>query len=75
MMIGKIKALATGFIIGLLVAPRSGRDSRRLLVEWVEDFFATGTRRLRALEDELGRRREPLAETDWSVPEGGETLP
>ena len=74
-MIGKIKALALGFVVGLLVAPRSGRDSRRLLVEWIEDFFATGSRRLRELEDQLGRRREPVAETDWSVPDGGETLP
>ena len=74
-MLGKAKALALGFVLGLMIAPRSGRDSRRLLVEWIEDFFATGSRRLRALEDELGRHREPIAETDWRVPDSGETLP
>jgi gas vesicle protein len=74
-MIGKIKALAVGLLLGLLVAPRSGRDSRRLLLEWIQDFFATGSRRLRDLESELGRRRESLSETDWKVPESGETLP
>ncbi|MFN2420090.1 MAG: hypothetical protein ABR527_01725 [Gemmatimonadota bacterium] len=74
-MIGKIKALAVGLLLGLLVAPRSGRDSRRLLLEWIQNFFATGSRRLRDLEGELGRRRESLSETDWKAPESGETLP
>ena len=74
MMIGKLKALAVGFVLGLLVAPRSGRESRRLMREWFQDFLGGGSESLGSLEDELEMRRKPLAETDWSVPEG-EDLP
>jgi len=63
-MMGKVKALAAGFLVGLLVAPRSGRDSRRMVMEWVNDFLDGGTRRFRDLEDELARRRATDGE-DW----------
>ncbi len=56
-MIGRLKALATGFLIGIFVAPRSGRASRQLLMERVNEFFEFGTRRLEELEDELLHRR------------------
>lgn len=57
-MIGRLKALATGFLIGIFVAPRSGRASRQLLMERINEFFELGTRRLEELEDELLHRRE-----------------
>jgi hypothetical protein len=77
-MLGKLKALAAGFVIGLIVAPRSGRESRQLLLDWINEFFETGARRLHALEDELTHRREPITEDDWAaegIPESGEALP
>lgn len=59
-MIGRLKALAIGFLIGVFVAPRSGRASRQLLLERLGEFFDEGSRRLEELEDELvGRRRDP----------------
>lgn len=59
-MIGRLKALAIGFLIGVFVAPRSGRASRQLLLERLGEFFDEGSRRLEELEDELvGRRRGP----------------
>jgi hypothetical protein len=59
-MIGRLKALALGFVIGVFVAPRSGRASRQLLLERLGEFFDEGSRRLEELEDELvGRRRTP----------------
>ncbi|HUP00709.1 MAG TPA: YtxH domain-containing protein [Gemmatimonadota bacterium] len=56
-MIGRLKALATGFLIGIFVAPRSGRASRQMLMERINEFFELGTRRLEELEDELLHRR------------------
>jgi len=77
-MLGKVKALAAGFVVGLLVAPRAGRESRQLILDWINDFFETGTRRLQVLEGELARRRGPSNEdADWDaedVPED-ESLP
>ncbi|MGH7549257.1 MAG: hypothetical protein ACREMD_03995 [Gemmatimonadota bacterium] len=59
-MIGRLKALATGFLIGVFVAPRSGRASRQLLLERLGEFFDEGSRRLEELEEELvGHRRRP----------------
>lgn len=59
-MIGRLKALATGFLIGVFIAPRSGRASRQLLLERLGEFFDEGSRRLEELEEELvGRRRRP----------------
>ena len=59
-MIGRLKALALGFLIGVFVAPRSGRASRQLLLERLGEFFDEGSRRLEELEDELvGRRQTP----------------
>lgn len=58
-MIGRLKALAIGFLIGVFVAPRSGRASRQLLLERLGEFFDEGSRRLEELEEELvGHRRE-----------------
>lgn len=57
-MIGKLKALVAGFVLGILVAPRSGRASRRLLMERLNEFFDAGTRQLEELEDELAGRRD-----------------
>ncbi|HET9581288.1 MAG TPA: YtxH domain-containing protein [Gemmatimonadota bacterium] len=63
-MIGRLKALAIGFVIGVFVAPRSGRASRQLLLERLGEFFDEGSRRLEELEDELvGHRRGPSRET------------
>jgi gas vesicle protein len=77
-MLGKVKALAAGFVVGLLVAPRAGRESRKLILDWINDFFETGTRRLQVLEGELARRRVRSDEgADWDaegVPED-ESLP
>ncbi|HET6342249.1 MAG TPA: YtxH domain-containing protein [Gemmatimonadota bacterium] len=62
-MIGRLKALAIGFLVGVFVAPRSGRASRQLLLERLGEFFDEGSRRLEELEDELvGRRRSPSRE-------------
>jgi gas vesicle protein len=62
-MIGRLKALAIGFLVGVFVAPRSGRASRQLLLERLGEFFDEGSRRLEELEDELvGRRRSPSHE-------------
>ncbi len=58
-MIGRLKALATGFLIGVFVAPRSGRASRQLLLERLGEFFDEGSRRLEELEEELVGRRRP----------------
>ena len=63
-MIGRLKALAIGFLVGVFVAPRSGRASRQLLLERLGEFFDEGSRRLEELEDELvGRRRTPHERT------------
>ena len=64
-MIGRLKALAIGFLVGVFVAPRSGRASRQLLLERLGEFFDEGSRRLEELEDELvGRRRSPHESID-----------
>ncbi len=57
-MIGRLKAFAIGFLIGVFAAPRSGRASRQLLMERLGEFFDEGSRRLEELEEELvGHRR------------------
>jgi gas vesicle protein len=66
-MLGKVKALAAGFIVGLFVAPRAGRESRKLILDWINDFFETGSQRLRALEGDLARRRKRSNDADWSA--------
>lgn len=64
-MIGRLKALAIGFLVGVFVAPRSGRASRQLLLERLGEFFDEGSRRLEELEDELvGRHRSPHESID-----------
>jgi hypothetical protein len=74
-MIGRLKALAIGFLIGVFVAPRSGRASRQLLLERLGEFFDEGSRRLEELEDELvGRRRSPPSR-DTTVADEFEPFP
>lgn len=73
-MIGKLKALVVGFVLGIFLAPRSGEDSRRLLIERINEFFDMGDRKYERLERELaarrGGRRDPAGE--W--PESEESL-
>ena len=74
-MIGKMKAFAAGFLLGVLVAPRSGRASRQLLMDRLAEFFETGQRNFEELENELAERRRsngPLRESDW--PEVDESM-
>lgn len=59
-MIGRLKAFVIGLLIGVFVAPRSGRASRQLLLERLGEFFDEGSRRLEELEEELiGHRSRP----------------
>ena len=73
-MIGRIKAFAAGFLIGILVAPRSGSASRRLLMDRFAEFLDGGRREYEELEEELAVRRSsvPLNESDW--PEVDESM-
>ena len=66
-MMGKIKAFAAGLLVGLFVAPRSGRASRQLLMDTLAHFLETGQREFEDLEDDLAARRSngPLDENDW----------
>ncbi|MBW3660129.1 MAG: YtxH domain-containing protein [Gemmatimonadetes bacterium] len=73
-MIGKLKALVAGFVLGIFVAPRSGRASRQLLMERINEFFDMGERRLEALEGELETRRHARREPVGEWPETGESL-
>jgi len=63
-MIGKLKALAAGFVLGILVAPRSGRSSRQLLLDRINEFFDLGSRKLEELEYELATRQDDLLEEE-----------
>lgn len=63
-MVGKLKALVAGFVLGILVAPRSGRSSRQLLLDRINEFFDMGSRRLEELEYELAARQEDLLEEE-----------
>lgn len=66
-MIGKVKAFAAGFLLGVFIAPRSGSASRRLLMERINEFFQMGSQQLEALEDELaGRRSARRTGEKWS---------
>jgi hypothetical protein len=73
-MIGRIKAFAAGFLIGILVAPRSGSASRRLLMDRFAEFLDGGRREYEELEEELAERRSngSLSESDW--PEVDESM-
>jgi len=74
-MIGRMKAFAAGFLLGVFVAPRSGKASRQLLMDRLAEFFETGQRRFEELEDDLADRRRsngPLRESDW--PEVDESM-
>lgn len=81
-MIGRIKAFAAGFLIGILVAPRSGSASRRLLMDRFAEFLDGGRREYEELEEDLAARRSngPLTESDWpevdeSMISGSDTRP
>lgn len=73
-MIARIKAFAAGFLIGILVAPRSGSASRRLLMDRFAEFLDGGRREYEELEEDLAARRSngPLTENDW--PEVDESM-
>lgn len=75
-MIGKLKAFAAGFVLGVFVAPRSGRASREMLLERISEFFDAGGERLDRLEAELAARRaewgEEWPEEEFPEPEPGE---
>lgn len=74
-MIGKLKALGAGFLLGILVAPRSGAASRQLLKDTLAELFASGQRNFEELEDDLAERRRTTAglrESDW--PEVDESM-
>jgi hypothetical protein len=73
-MIGRIKAFGAGFLIGILVAPRSGSASRRLLMDRFAEFLDGGRREYEELEEELAERRSngSLSESDW--PEVDESM-
>jgi len=74
-MLGKIKAFTAGLLVGIFVAPRSGRASRQLIRDTLGEFFESGRRRYEELEEELdGRRRShgSLDESDW--PEVDESM-
>lgn len=66
-MMGKIKAFAAGLLVGVFVAPRSGRASRQLLMDTLAHFLETGQREFEDLEDELESRRSNGLEDegDW----------
>lgn len=63
-MIGRIKAFLAGFLVGVFIAPRSGRASRDLLLERLAEFFEAGGRRLDDLEDQLVARRSDSYERE-----------
>lgn len=78
-MMGRIKAFAAGLLVGVFVAPRSGRASRQLFMDTIAEFLAMGRQRFDELEDDLATRRSngPLDASDWSsvdetTPGGGE---
>ena len=74
-MIGRIKAFAAGLLLGVLVAPRSGSASRRLLMDRIAEFLDGSRQEYEELEDELSVRRRsngPLNESDW--PEVDESI-
>lgn len=66
-MLGKMKAFAAGLLVGIFVAPRSGRASRQLLMDTLSDFLETGQRRFEELEEDLAERRdgESMDDADW----------
>lgn len=68
-MVGRVKALVVGFVLGVFLAPRSGRESRRLLREKIEEFLALRDEGLERFEAEVSGRRggfpgEEAAEAD-----------
>lgn len=66
-MMGKIKAFAAGLLVGVFVAPRSGRASLQLLMDTLAHFLETGQREFEDLEDDLADRRSngPPDESEW----------
>lgn len=80
-MMGKLKAFAAGLLVGVFVAPRSGRASRQLLMDTLAHFLETGQREFEDLEDDLASRRSNGLEDedDWLDDEpvigGSESVP
>ena len=62
-MMGKIKAFAAGLLVGVFIAPRSGRASRQLLMDTLAHFLETGQREFEDLEEDLASGLDD--EGDW----------
>lgn len=66
-MFGRIKAFAVGVGVGVFVAPLTGRESRRLVLEKISEFLELGGQRINDLESQLEQRRaeyDPEEEPD-----------
>lgn len=75
-MIGRLKALLAGFALGVFLAPRSGRESRRLLREKIEELLDLREAGYERLEEEIAeRRRGHAAEWPEEPPSGAAPIP
>ena len=66
-MFGRIKAFAVGVGVGVFVAPLTGRESRRLVLEKISEFLELGGQRINDLESQLEQQRaeyHPAEEPD-----------
>ena len=66
-MFARVKAFVVGVGVGVFVAPLAGRDTRRLVLEKIGEFFELGGQRIDDLESQLEQRREeqyPATEPD-----------
>jgi hypothetical protein len=66
-MFGRVKAFAVGVGVGVFVAPLTGRESRRLVLEKISEFLELGGQRINDLESQLEQRRaeyHPAEEPD-----------
>jgi gas vesicle protein len=61
-LIGSIGALLTGIAIGLLVAPKSGKESRKLIKHKASDLGGTAKDKYEKSFDELSALAEKLKE-------------
>lgn len=73
-MIGKLKALVVGFVLGIFLAPRSGEASRRMLIDRIEEFLDIGDGKYERLESELAARRAERRRPAQEWPEAEESL-
>lgn len=54
---GKLRAFLAGIVLGVLFAPRTGRESRRTIEAWLSEFFKLGDDRLDEVETEIEARK------------------